>query len=71
METVYTALLTYSDGSLVFAGSTKEILERKLIQHANALPRDETGWAFTDVEAAMRHIEEMYDGEIQLEEHPE
>lgn len=69
---VYTALLTYSDGTLVFAGSTKEILERKLIDHANAMPREDAVQPFTDATEAMRHIEDLYGaGEIELEEHPE
>lgn len=63
---VYTALLRYSEGSLVFAGSTK------LIQHANALPREDGVAPFTDATAAMRHIEDLYGaGEIELGEHQE
>ena len=69
---VYTATLIYSDGHLVFAGSTKEILDGKLIAHANAVPREEDQAPFTDVESAMRHIEDAYGaGEIELEEHTE
>lgn len=71
MSTVYTAVLLLSDQALVFAGSSKEILETKVVNHANALPRGEEP-ELSGIDAAIEHIENFYgtDREFLLEEHP-